>query len=208
MSERHNRRSIRLQGYDYSSAGAYFVTVCAKNNEFVLASTGAACCALFGHVCNGKMALNDLGRILEQRWHALPEHHPNVELDEFIIMPNHMHFIVCIDNRAQQAAPVQAIRAQQAAPVQAISRSISGPESGSLGAIVRSFKSSVTRHINEYRGTPGSKVWLRNYYEHIIRSESELDRIRAYIAENPARWAYDRENPNAIPAETKEKWAV
>jgi putative transposase len=77
-----------------------------------------------------------------------------------------------------------------------------------LGAIVRSFKSSVTRHINEYRGTPGSKVWLRNYYEHIIRSESELDRIRAYIAENPARWAYDRENPNAIPAETKEKWAV
>jgi putative transposase len=202
MSAKYNRRSTRLKGYDYSSAGAYFVTVFAADNEFVLACTGDARVALnsthiFGHIENAEMILNDLGRIVEQRWRALPEHHPNVELDEFVVMPNHVHFIICIDYRARQASPVQAI-----------SRSISGPKSGSLGAIVGSFKSGATKHINEYRGTPGAKVWQRNFYDHIIRSESELNRIRAYIADNPARWAYDRENPKAIPRETKETWAV
>ena len=178
MGIKHNRRSIRLRGYDYTQAGAYFVTVCVHND---LVRRGAACCAhqpvalnstdIFGHIENGKMVINDYGRIVDASLRAIPDHFSSVILDEFTVMPNHVHLIVIInDARAQHAAPV-------------------------LGTIVRSFKSAVTKNINKSRGTPGTKVWQRNYYERIIRNDGELNRIREYVVNNPANWDTDEHNP-------------
>jgi len=171
-SMRHSRRSIRLRGYDYSQAGAYFVTVCARNRE-----------CLFGDVVDGQMVLDDSGRTVMNIWLNTPELRPNVALDEFVVMPTHIHGIVVISERGRGVL--------QYAPT--------GPRSPSqtIGAILRGFKSVTTKQINELRNTPGAKVWQRNYYEHIIRNDEELNRIREYIICNPARWDSDPENPNA-----------
>ncbi|MCP4196400.1 MAG: transposase [Proteobacteria bacterium] len=182
-----NRKSIRLAGYDYTAEGAYFVTIC----NFVC--TGDACVALassksidFGHIEKGQMILNETGRTICKCWRLLPEHFPSIILDTLVVMPNHVHFVVFIKN--------DFIRARHASPVQTI-RTIRGPKSGSIGAIVGSFKSAVTKHLNKMRGTPGAKVWHRNYYERIIRNEEELTRIREYMLENPLNWGEDRYNP-------------
>ena len=200
---KYSRRSIRLRGYDYTQAGAYFVTICAK--EFDLVRRGDACVALnsttknnlldiFGHIENGQMELNDFGLIVEQQWRALSEHHPSVVPDEFVVMPNHVHFIVFLaPHFGNDDGNDDEIRATQASPLQ--TRAMSGRENRSLGVIVGSFKSGVTQHINGLRSTPGAKVWQRNYYEHIIRNEDELNRIREYILNNPANWNTDDHNP-------------
>jgi REP element-mobilizing transposase RayT len=175
------RRSIRLQDYDYSQPGAYFVTICTLDGE-----------CLFGDVRGGKMALNELGEVAQRCWHEIPDHFPNVEQDEFIVMPNHIHGLIMI------------VWATHASPIQPIHNAVRQPrrihpgevKSGSLGAIIGSYKSAVTRQINRMRNTPGAKLWQRNYYEHIIRNENELNRIRAYIEQNPAKWEFDRENPS------------
>ena len=162
---RHHRRSTRLQGYDYSQAGAYFVTVCAKDRV-----------CLFGDISDGRMRLNDWGRIVEVAWFDLPNHYANVGLGAFVVMPNHVHGIVIIVGAGLKPAPTE-----KPAPV--------------LSEIVRGFKTFSARRINERRRTPGVPVWQRNYYEHIIRGEESLRRIEQYIVENPVRWALDRENP-------------
>ncbi|MBI4776817.1 MAG: transposase [Deltaproteobacteria bacterium] len=170
---RHNRRSIRLSGYDYSRAGLYFVTICAWNRE-----------CLFGHVVNGQMVLDDSGRTVMSQWLNTPVLRPNAALDEFIVMPNRVHGIVVILKRGRGVL--------QYAPT--------GPRSPSqtIGAVLRGFKSATTKQINESRNTPGGRVWQRNYYEHIIRNDDELNRIREYIVDNPAQWETDRENPNVV----------
>ena len=211
ITAKHSRRSIRLRGYDYTQAGAYFVTICAKEIDIV--RRGDACVALnlttktnlsdiFGHIENGQMVLNDLGLVVEQRWRVLPEHHPSVVLDEFIVMPNHVHFIVFLvthfsnedgNDDVNDDGNDDEVRATQASPLQ--TGTMSGRKNGSLGTIIGSFKSGVTRYINELRGAPGAKVWQRNYYERIIRNEDELNHIREYIFNNPANWDTDEHNP-------------
>ena len=99
-----------------------------------------------------------------------------------------------------------AVPLQNAVPKQ--TEQFGKPVAGSIPTIIRSFKSIVTKHINETRGAPGVSVWQRNYYEHIIRSEDSLNRIRQYITENPTRWAFDRENPFAIAPEPEDAWAL
>jgi len=169
--EARHRRSIRLKGYDYAQAGAYFVTVCSRSRECV-----------FGESVEGEVRLNGAGRGVEEVWDALPKHYPGVEVDAFVVMPNHVHGIVVLPDRvgAQHAAPLR--RGLKVAP-------------GSLSAIVRSFKSAVTKRINEAHGMPDTRVWQRNYYERVIRDEDELRGVRQYIADNPAQWALDEENP-------------
>jgi len=186
---RHRRRSIRLKGYDYTRPGAYFITICTHNRE-----------PLFGRVVDGEMVLNEYGEIVWACWREILDHFPHVELDAFVVMPNHVHGIIWIvdDVGTRYAKNVGArhaknVRAMHASPLQ----SPRGPASGSLGAVVGSFKSAVTRRINEMRGTPGARVWQRNYYEHIIRDDRALNAIRRYIAENPLRWHLDRYNPDA-----------
>ncbi len=162
----HHRRSIRLKDYDYAHSGAYFVTICTHGKE-----------CLFGEVATDTMRLNDYGEIVTDCWMAIPSHFQSVELDEFIVMPNHVHGIVLIASNIKGEHPSGTMMP------------------GSLMTIVRSFKAAATKGINELRQTPGVTVWQRNYYEHIIRSEAETSRIREYIAANPLKWSTDRENP-------------
>jgi REP element-mobilizing transposase RayT len=157
--QKHHRRSIRLKGYDYTQAGAYFVTFCAWQHE-----------CLFGEIVDGEMHLNDYGRVVEEEWLRTAEVRPNVDLDAFVIMPNHIHgiIVICID-------PVGASR--RLAPTNTPTRLVAG----SLGAIIGQIKSVTTKRINVLRSMPGQAVWQRNYYERIIRSEAALDNIRQYI---------------------------
>jgi len=128
---------------------------------------------LFGDVTAGKMQLNDAGKIVQAVWGDLPNHYERLELDAFIVMPNHVHGIVVIVGAGLKP----------------------GPAKHGLPEIVRGFKTFSSRRINEMRETPGVAVWQRNYHEHIIRNHESLDRLREYIANNPMQWALDRENP-------------
>ena len=184
------RRSPRLAGYDYSQNGAYFVTI---------TSFQRAC--IFGEIFGEEMRLNDCGSIVCNSWHDIPEHHPQVVLDEFVVMPNHVHGVLLLlgDGPPGDAGVAPTVRDGLQGNVgvaPTARRQPSGPSSGSLGAVIGSFKSAVTRGINRVRGSPGVSVWQRNYHDRIIRDEDELLRIRTYIRENPLRWALDPENPD------------
>ncbi|GIV55248.1 MAG: hypothetical protein KatS3mg040_0016 [Candidatus Kapaibacterium sp.] len=159
---------------------AYFVTICTQ---------GRAC--LFGQVVEGQMRLNEAGHIAQQCWTDIPNHFPHVQLDVFIIMPNHVHGILVITENVDNVGATHASPLPNTAPPLP-----HGPRPGSIGAIIGSFKSAATRHINILRGTPGAPIWQRNYYEHVIRTEDALHCIRQYIVTNPLRWHLDRENPD------------
>ena len=182
MATKRNRRrrhSIRLRDFDYSQAGAYFVTVCTYER---------AC--RFGDVVDGNMRLNEAGRIVEQCWAAIPIHFPDVVLDAFVVMPNHVHGIVIITRKT--------VGAKNFSPLPGSGAEVRTPRSPSktIGSIVRGFKVGATKWFRENGGI--DKVWQRNYYEHIIRGDEFLNRIREYIQNNPMQWAYDRENPAAV----------
>ena len=167
----HHRRSIRLLGYDYSQEGAYFITVCTHNRE-----------CLFGEIVDGNVVLNDAGRNAQQCWQEIPSHFPQVVLDEFVIMPNHVHGIVLITD---------SVGAKIFSPLQPTSSRPHGT-SKTIGSMVRGFKIGVTKWMRQH--TPTLEVWQRNYYEHVIRDESELNRVREYIANNPVYWLSDENN--------------
>jgi len=187
--ERHHRRSVRLKDYDYAQPGAYFVTVCTQER---------AC--LFGHVVNGEMRLNDAGEVVRKEWFNTATIRPYVRLNEneCVIMPNHLHAIVWIvyDVGATGRSPETSCTSSPDGRSPASSPN--GPKHGSIGAIMAGFKSVTAKRINQMRGTPGTKVWQRNYHEHVIRDEASLNAIRQYIMGNPARWAEDPENPVGI----------
>ncbi len=182
------RRSIRLKGYDYSLAGAYFVTVCTQNRL-----------CLFGNVNNEQMTLNQAGQMVYEQWSELPKRFPESAIDEFTMMPNHLHGILIInDNETIQSVGAPLVGAQN--KVDKTNKAGTRP-APMLGEIVGAFKSITT---NEYiRGVkqhdwlsfPG-KLWQRNYFERVIRDEDELNRIREYIIYNPVKWAEDEDNPN------------
>ncbi len=170
------RKSIRLRGYDYSQAGAYFVTICTQNR---------AC--LFGEIVDGEMNLNEYGCIVMDEWIKTTEIRNEIELDEFIVMPNHFHAIVVITCRGTaRRAPTKG----RAPTMERFGK----PVAGSLPTIIRAFKSAVTKRINEARRSSGTKLWQRNFWEHIVRNENELNRIRQYIKNNPKMWAIDKLN--------------
>jgi len=175
--EKHHRRSIRLQGWDYTQPGAYFVTIVAYGRE------------LFGQVVDGEICLSEFGEIVRDEWLASADIRCEIQLDAFVVMPNHLHGIVWI------VADDDIVGATGRSPLPA-----RGPTPKSLGSFIAGYKSAVTKRINEIRGTPGNPVWQRNYYEHIIRNEQDLDAIRRYIRDNPAHWAEDPENPSRNPA--------
>lgn len=139
------------------------------------------------------MHLNEYGKIADECWCSIPEHFPNVELDEFIVMPDHVHGIIFIVG-ARRAVPLQNINSvppnNPVPPHNHVPQheQFGKPTHGSLPTIVRGFKSATTKRINEIRNSPGDPVWQRNYWEHVVRDENDLNRIRHYIIDNPAKW--------------------
>ena len=175
----HNRRSIRLKNFDYSQPGAYFVTICTISRKW-----------LFGEIHGSAMHTNELGAIVETCWLAIPKHFGHVELDEFIIMPNHLHGIIWItDPETGTACRFSMNMGTCRVPTEQFSR----PVKGSLPTIIRSFKSAATKQTNEWRKTPNTTIWQRGYFERVVRDEDALKCIRTYIKNNPCQWQKDRE---------------
>jgi REP element-mobilizing transposase RayT len=177
---KHHRRSIRLKGYDYSQAGAYFVTIVTYQRDL-----------LFGEIKNGEMHLNALGGIADECWRAIPDHFPNVELAAHVVMPNHMHGILVFNNNDVDANA--STSTGRGTIYRAPTEQFQKPVPGSLPTIVRTYKSAVTRRIGREYNITG--IWQRNYYEHVIRNHEEWDRIHRYIEANPRSWNEDQENP-------------
>jgi putative transposase len=144
----YHRRSIRLQNYDYTECGQYFVTICIQNRE-----------CLLGVISQGIFSASDSGKIVQRALKALQQNHPEITIESWIVMPNHVHFILEIYQQSNVA----------------------------LGELVRQFKYDTTKQINKSRNSPGIKVWQRNYYEHIIRTDRAYQIIKNYIHQNPIR---------------------
>ena len=178
--QRHHRHSIRLKGYDYSQEGAYYVTIVAYHRD-----------CLFGEIKNAEMCLNDFGKIAVECWREIPNHFRNVELGAYVIMPNHMHGIIYIHQPVVGATHIVPLR--DASPLQ---NRPHGVTPSSLGAIIGSFKSAVTRRIGREHNATG--IWQRNYYEHIIRNEKDLQNKTDYIEANPSLWDDDENNPQNV----------
>jgi len=170
----HHRRSIRLKGYEYSQGGAYFVTICTHNRE-----------CMFGKIVDGKMCINEWGKIAERCWLEIPEHYPNVSLDEFVIMPNHIHGIIILNEKISIIG-ANVVGAKDFSPLH--NNHLCGT-SRTIGSIVRGFKIGCTKWFRKH--TDIYTVWQRNYYEHIIRNEIELNKIREYILNNSLNWETD-----------------
>lgn len=176
---KHRRHSIRLKGYDYTSEGAYFVTIVTQGRE-----------CLFGEIVDGEMYLSNYGEIIQKWWIEIPIYFPNVKTGVFIIMPNHIHGIIFItdERRGEVISP------------RCDSSTMGGDTSPlrkpTLGQIVGYFKYQSTKEMNEADNIGIiTKFWQRNYYEHIIRNEKELQQKIDYILDNPSRWKNDEENP-------------
>ena len=190
----HHRRSIRLKEFDYSLPGAFFVTICTHQREH-----------LFGEIVNEVMVLNGFGRISREEWQKTALIRSEIELGEFVIMPNHFHGIIWIvDGRGTARCRGTARRAptgvlgETSADFTPTYEQFGKSVVGSIPTIVRAFKSAVSRRINLARGTPGRPVWQRNYWEHIIRDEQDLHNAQAYILNNPAQWESDELHSRGI----------
>ncbi len=175
------RRSIRLKDYDYSLAGAYFVTICAQDREH-----------LFGDIVDGGVDLNDGGKMVQSVWTQMPRHYYGIDVDAFVVMPNHIHGIIILTEMNQ-------IASQPTATAPETGQRLTVAPTMSLPDVVHRFKSLTTaqyRHGVTQRGwRPFSgRLWQRNYYERIIRNEAELNGIREYVYNNPALWSQDENN--------------
>jgi len=178
--EIHHRRSIRLRGYDYSQPGSYYVTLCTQGIEH-----------LFGQILEGEMHRNEWGDHVARCWEWLGQQYPYIALDEWTVMPNHLHGIIVVaeGRGASRSAPVN----NPARFRRGASRS-APTKRKPLGRLVGAFKTVSTDDINQLRGTPARPLWQRDFYDHIIRNEDELNKIREYIRTNPLRWASDPDN--------------
>ena len=189
----HHRKSIRLKEYDYSQNGYYFITMCTQNRE-----------DLFGEIVDGRMVLNRAGEIIKKEWEKLPDRFSNIELDVFVVMPNHYHGIIIINNdNNTNVVGVPLVGTQKNTQIQ--SPQMTGQPQGiaptskynNIGNIVGAFKSLTTnKYIDGVKSgifSPFEKrIWQRNYYEHIIRNEKSFKIIREYILNNPQKWENDK----------------
>ena len=210
--EIHRRRALRLKRYDYTHAGAYFVTIVTQ---------GRSC--LFGEIVGKEMRLNEAGEMVCGFWKALPQRFPAIEIDMFVVMPNHLHGIVVINqpNRATtRVAPTKStnvgaglVPAQntnstehrattRVAPTEIMDGGVDTPitDRFALGDVIGAYKSlttvEYTRGVKQMKWSPFHKrLWQRNYYEHVVRHDESLQQLQQYILDNPDQWAFDKENP-------------
>lgn len=166
--DKHHRRSIRLQGYDYASAGSYFITLCTHQRQ-----------CLFGEIVDGQMRLNEFGQIAADTYLWLATQYPYIHLDSWVVMPNHLHGIIVMADYPCKGDS-------------RIAPAVNGAPRKSLGRLIGAFKTVSTKQINLIRNTPGMPLWQRNYYEHIIRDDRALQNIRRYIQNNPSAWQEDK----------------
>ena len=199
------RRAMRLRDYDYSQSGAYFVTICAQHRK-----------CLFGAITDGKMRLNEIGQIVVECWNHTRQHFPSVGLGESVIMPNHFHGIISwgitetriphppenINTRRSEVSSSVDVnptnrRGEVSSSVNVNPTNRRGEVSSpTLGKIVAYFKYQSTKYINQHHNTPGTRVWQRNYHDHIIRDDPDLQRLRQYIQDNPMKWELDQLHPD------------
>ena len=177
---RPQRKSPRLQGYDYSQEGAYFVTICTYQRIH-----------LFGDVVNGEMQFSDLGQIAHRLWATISDHRSNVVLDGYVVMPNHMHGIIFI-NSQQSSSQITVGMRRASSDVPLPQKLDNGARSRTLGTIIGAYKSVVTRTINRQMGLRSPMIWQNSFHDHIIRNEQALNHIREYVYTNPSRWAEDK----------------
>lgn len=170
----HDRKSIRLKDYEYSQPGEYFVTICTHNHK-----------CIFGEVVNEEIHLSKEGEIVKEEWLKTPKIRPEIELDVFTIMPNHIHGIIIIKDESIITKGVVGMHGRASLQRQ----------HSSLGSFVAGFKSITTKRINIFRKTPHAYIWQKRFYDHIIRNEKDLNNIRDYIINNPLKWSLDKENP-------------
>ena len=162
------RKLNRLKDFDYLASGAYFITIYTKNRI-----------NFFGNIENCKVNLYNYGNLAKKYWKEIPKHYNDTIIDEFIIMPNHIHGIIMIFRKEQCSVPAK-------------NNSI-----GLISKIIKSYKEIVTKSIcNDYN--VNNFCWQRSFHDHIIRNEEGLDKIREYIYYNPLKWEYDKDNINSI----------
>ena len=182
--------SLRLQGFDYSKDGAYFITICTRKRE-----------PFFGRIIKGKLQESEISKICRSCWLDLPKHYNNCILDEFIIMPDHVHGIIFLKNDNPVGAgfkpapfkPAPGFRHQHdyRAGLKPAPTGDTILKPYSISEIIRGFKTFTAKMINEHDNTLGRKFWQTRFYDHIIRNDDELIRIRKYIVNNPKQWEND-----------------
>ena len=175
--------STRLKDYDYSLNGAYFVAICPKNSMH-----------LFGSIVDQKLIPNRQAEVVTECWLDLPAHYTNCVLDKFIIMPNHVHGIIIIDNEIAETGlkPDKVVVVETGLKPVSTAGRVAKPYP--LSEIIRGFKTFSARRINEYQNTRGKAFWQSRFFDHIIRNREELKRIRQYIIENPLKWELEKNN--------------
>lgn len=178
IHEKHNRRSIRLKGYDYSRAGSYFVTICTHNRE-----------CIFGDIVDGTMVLNSSGAIVQDYCKTTESHFADIRFAPFVIMPNHFHAIMTVGAGSPRPIPAKSI------DTGGREQGRGNPAPTTLGNVVGFLKYQTTKHINGLRQTPGQKIWQRNFYEHVIRNQNDYGRIHKYVEDNPSKWELDSLHP-------------
>lgn len=180
-SETLHRHSLRFKDYDYTQAGAYFVTICTKNHQ-----------CIFGEIQQGRMQLNATGRLAAAQWQQLPNRFTDLDLGEWVVMPNHIHGILVITGMGEASLDIESGDAGylswDASPLRPV-----GTMPGSLAAIIQNYKSISSRRISAQDEKLKGLIWQRNYYEHVIRNERELRAISEYIQTNPQNWQKDTE---------------
>jgi REP element-mobilizing transposase RayT len=188
-SQINTRHSLRLKAYNYSTAGAYFITMCTKNREclFGQINVGAGPCAC------PPVVMSDAGRMVTNVWRQIPDYYPSIVVDEFVLMPNHIHGIIIIADVGYIESPeLPSGRPQGVAPTRL-----------SLPDVIQRFKNLTTKRYADGVKLSGwqpfdGRLWQRGYYEHVIRNDKELNDVRQYIIDNPLNWTLDEEHPEFV----------
>jgi putative transposase len=185
FQNKYRIESTRLKDFDYSSNGYYFITICTKNRE-----------CIFREIINEKMQLSAIGEFVLNGWKESFDIRKELFCDEFVIMPNHIHGIVIIENQNEtyNSNIIVETHGRASLPERA---SLKHPHrmSKSISSFVSGFKSAMTKYVNIFRHTPGMSLWQSRFYDHIIRDEKSLQKIRNYIVNNPINWQNDEMNP-------------
>lgn len=183
-----NRKPNRLPSYDYSSYGYYFLTICTENRV-----------KHFGEIINGEMSLSKSGIIVHDYWQNIPKYYESVELDQFVVMPNHIHGIIIVNNVGTGQCPV---------PTKEMKGYLTPTEEtqyGLISKIIGAYKSLTARKIKEADNT--NFMWQRSFYDHVIRDDHDMMRIQQYIINNPLKWDLDRNNfESKVPAKKRGIW--